>query len=82
MRSDRASQPDTPGSDLPELFVNRLQRLIRLRRDYEDHLNDLGVALLDRSIVATVRDCDETGVGERARALLGQLPEGGLDRLR
>lgn len=79
MRSKRASELPTPGGDLPALYVSRLERLVRLRRDYEDHLNDLGVQLLDRSIVATVRDCVDSGVGDRAWALLGQLPEGDYD---
>jgi hypothetical protein len=75
LRSNPA-HPNSPGGDLPALYVSRLERLIRLRRDYEGHLNDLGVQLLDRSIVATVRDCDDSGVGAQARALLGQLPDG------
>ena len=77
MRSKRASELPSPSGGLPELFVSRLERLVRLRSEFEEHLNDLGVELLDRSIVATYRDCIETGAGVKAKALIGRLPNPG-----
>ena len=38
------------------VFVRRLERLMRLRRDYLDDLNPLGLRLLDRALYATYRD--------------------------
>jgi len=37
---------------MSHFYVSRLERLIRLRRDFEEHLNPLGVELLDRSMLA------------------------------
>ena len=76
MKSKRASELPSSSDGLPDLFVSRLERLVRLRCDFEEHLNDLGVQLLDRSIVATWRDCVETGAGDRAKVLIGRLPAG------
>ena len=54
------------------IFVRRLERLIRLRRDRHDDLNPLGVELLNRSIYATYRDCVDFGAGTHARLLMLQ----------
>lgn len=51
-------------------FVNRLERLIQLRKDFQDDLNLLGVELLHRSIYATFRDCVTFGAGDRAHELM------------
>ena len=51
-------------------YVRRLERLVRLRRDFADDLNPLGLALLDRSIQATYIDCVDNGATRAARALL------------
>ena len=51
-------------------YIRRLERLVRLRRDFVDDLNPLGRALLDRSIQATYADCVDTGATRAARALL------------
>ncbi len=59
-----------PGEDLRKHYVKRLERLVRLRHDFEDDLNALGLELLDKSIDATFRDCVETGAGRPARTLL------------
>lgn len=73
--SSRPSRKD----DGPDTFyLARLERLIRLRRDFEDHLNELGVDILDRSLYATYLDCVDAGAGESARLLMAALPGGGL----
>jgi hypothetical protein len=71
------------GDALGGVYVSRLERLVRLRRDFEEHLNGLGITLLDRSIFATLRDCMESGAGDKARILMQELSFGpgtfGLD---
>jgi hypothetical protein len=54
------------------VFLNRLRRLIRMRREYREDLNPLGILLLDRSIDATYQDCIDFGAGDQARALMGE----------
>ena len=49
------------------MYLSRLARLIRLRREREDELNRLGVDLIERAITATVTDCAENGAGDAAR---------------
>jgi hypothetical protein len=65
------------GDGLGNHYLSRLERLIRLRRDFEEHLNDLGVDILDRSIYATYRDCVDSGAADKARLLMETLPGGG-----
>lgn len=55
---------------LREGYLTRLRRLLRLRRDHFDELNDQGLRLLDRSIFAAYCDCLDIGEGEAARAVL------------
>ena len=57
------------------LFVSRLERLIRLRREYREDLNPLGIRLLDRAIYATYRDCLDYGATEEANALMAKHPD-------
>jgi len=71
-------RPSRKDGGLGSFYVSRLERLIRLRRDFEDHLNDLGVDILDRSIYATFRDCVDSGLADRARLLMEALPGRGL----
>lgn len=52
------------------IFVNRLARLIQLRRELRDDLNPTGVELLDRAIYATYRDCIDFGAADQARGLM------------
>ena len=54
------------------IFVSRLERLLRMRRDYRHDLNPLGFRLLDRAIDATYRDCLDFGAAEEADLLLAQ----------
>ncbi len=51
-------------------YLNRLRRLLRLRRDHFEELNEQGLRLLDRSIFAAYCDCLDIGQGEAARAIL------------
>jgi hypothetical protein len=69
-RSEPPLQPAS-GEGLREFYVKRLERLVRLRGEYEEQLNPLGVELLERSIYATFRDCVDTGAAARARTLIG-----------
>jgi hypothetical protein len=55
---------------LREGYLARLRRLLRLRRDHFEELNDQGLRLLDRSIFAAYCDCLDIGEGEAARAVL------------
>jgi len=70
--------PETPfaspaGENLRRHYVRRLERLVRLRRDFEDDLNPLGIELLEKSIRATYCDCLANGAGDVALALVGRL---------
>ena len=55
---------------LKDGYLARLRRLLRLRRDHYDELNDAGLRLLDRSIFAAYCDCLDIGQGEAARSVL------------
>jgi len=62
----RRATPD----DLRDGYLNRLRRLLRLRRDHFDELNEQGLRLLDRSIFAAYCDCIDIGQGDAAKAVL------------
>jgi hypothetical protein len=62
-----------PGEDLKRHYIRRLERLVRLRRDFADDLNSLGLDLIDKAIEATYRDCAENGAGRPAKSLLSRL---------
>ena len=51
-------------------YLSRLRRLLRLRRDHVDELNEQGLRLLDRSIFAAYVDCIDINQGDAARAVL------------
>lgn len=55
---------------LREGYLQRLRRLLRLRRDHFEELNEQGLRLLDRSIFATYCDCIDIGQGDEARGVL------------
>ena len=58
-------------------FIKRLERLIRMRRDYREDLNPLGIRLLDRAIEGTFQDCVDFGGAREARDLMaGYVPAG------
>jgi hypothetical protein len=73
------SRPSRKDDGLGSHYLSRLERLIRLRQDFEDHLNELGVDILDRSIHATFRDCVDSGGADSARLLMEVLPGGGRE---
>lgn len=54
------------------VFLRRLERLIRLRRHYNDDLADLGVRMLTRAITATYGDCLDYGVDCEADAIMSK----------
>ena len=47
---------------LAEHFLHRLERLWRLRRDFAERLNDLGLDMLERAWATTLTDCEMAGV--------------------
>ena len=51
-------------------YLNRLRRLLRLRRDHFEELNEQGLRLLDRSIFAAYVDCIDINQGDAAKAVL------------
>jgi hypothetical protein len=59
---------------LQSLFLSRLVRLLRQRRDYVNVLNanDWRILLLNRAIYSTFCDCLEIGVADEARTLFAQ----------
>ena len=69
---------ETPSSEgrtegqLKALFVNRLERLLRMRKDYREDLNPLGLRLMDRAIDATYRDCVDYDAGDEARGVMSR----------
>lgn len=73
MRESRAALPNiaraTP-DQLREGYLTRLRRLLRLRRDHFDELNEQGLRLLDRSIFAAYCDCIDIGQGDAAKGVL------------
>ena len=78
MAEQRATKAQRPApkiagahpEQLRDGYLNRLRRLLRLRRDHFEELNDQGLRLLDRSIFAAYCDCIDIGQGDAARAVL------------
>jgi hypothetical protein len=73
MRDTQTPQPriaPATTSQLREGYLSRLRRLLRLRRDHFEELNDQGLRLLDRSIFAAYCDCLDIGEGDAAKAVL------------
>jgi hypothetical protein len=60
-------------SAVQNAYLGRLRRLLRLRTDHREDLNDQGLWLLDRSIFTTYRDCVELGVGFVAQGIIRRL---------
>ena len=73
MKDSPVSEPRVGAAkseQLREGYLSRLRRLLRLRRDHFEELNDQGLRLLDRSIFAAYCDCLDIGEGEAARGVL------------
>jgi hypothetical protein len=61
---------DISSRDLQKAYLQRLRRLLRLRRDHHCQLNEVGLRLLDRSIFAAYCDCLDVGAGSFAQHVL------------
>jgi len=79
-RKQRTSEleGDIALKDLQKAYILRLRRRLRLRRDHDCQLNEVGLRLLDRSIFAAYCDCLDVGAGSFARHLLRQEQFQGL----
>ena len=55
---------------LKSVYVARIERLLRLRREHEAELNSQGIRLLDRAIFAAFCACREAGVEDKAKLIL------------
>jgi hypothetical protein len=55
-------------------FLQRLNRLLRLRYEQGTQLNSEGVRLLDRGIYSTYCDCVDLGISREAQQLLHRFP--------
>jgi hypothetical protein len=73
MRSPETPFASPAGENLRRHYVRRLERLVRLRRDFQDDLNPLGLELLEKSIRATYSDCVANGAEGAARSLVSRL---------
>jgi hypothetical protein len=62
----------TPIGELRHVYLQRLERLQRLRQRHERELNHQGVRLLNRSIFEAYCMCREIGAEDEARAILEQ----------
>jgi hypothetical protein len=64
-------------SALQKAYLERLRRLLRLRANHHEDLNEQGLWLLDRSIFTTYCDCVELSVGFVAQEILRSLSSQG-----
>ena len=62
-------QRSSPAALTRGIYVQRLARLVRLRREFINDLNPLGLDMLDSAIRATYKDCLDFGATEQARRL-------------
>lgn len=53
-----------------EFYLNRLRRILRLRRDHEDDLNEKGLQILDSLISTTYYDSMKAGAKKAATKIL------------
>lgn len=59
-------------ASLRVIYLERLERLLDLRRQHEQELNQQGLRLLDHSVFAAYCDCRDVGGEEEAQAILRQ----------
>ena len=64
----------TPPADQRRVYLQRLERLQRLRLEHEGELNQRGIRLLDRSLFATYCICRDIGAKQEALAILANIP--------
>jgi hypothetical protein len=64
---------DSDPAALRRVYLQRLERLLRLRQRHERELNRQGTRLLDHSVFAAYCDCRLVGADEEARALLQRM---------
>lgn len=62
--------PETGGRPLREVYLERLERVLKLRRRHDDELNPQGIRLLDHSVFAAYCDCRDIGAAAEARELI------------
>jgi hypothetical protein len=80
MRSYEKPSPAESGQGLTKaLFIRRLERLIRLRREYSEDLNPLGLRLLDRAINSTYKDLVQLGAQDEVKPIVAKHPVPGWD---
>lgn len=60
-------------SPLQAHFMERLDRLLRLRNEQAGKLNVDGLHLIDRAVYSTYQDAVDLGVGDEAKDLLHRL---------
>lgn len=80
MRSHEVPSSETTQGLTKALFVRRLERLVRLRREYTEDLNPLGLRLLDRAINSTYKDCVDYGAEDEIKDIVAQHPVPDWDR--
>ncbi len=59
-------------ASLRAVYLQRLERLQRLRHQHEQELNRQGIRLLNRSVFAAYCACRDAGAEEEARDILGE----------
>jgi hypothetical protein len=63
----------TPPADQRSVYLQRLERLRRLRFEHEGELNQRGIRLLDQSLFATYCICRDIGAKQEALAILANV---------
>jgi hypothetical protein len=65
---------ETQYSALQLHYLERLNRLLRLRQEQGEQLNPEGVRLLDRAIYSTYCSCIDMGIAQEAQRLIRSFP--------
>ena len=76
---EKPSSPRAGEGQVKATLLKRLERLVRLRHEYREDLNPVGLRLMDRAIYSTYQDCVDYGVADRARQLMAGQPLPGRD---
>jgi hypothetical protein len=67
-------QGESSYSPLQRHFLERLNRLLKLRSEQATQLNEDGLLLIDRTIYSTYCDAVDLGVADEAQKLLHRKP--------